>query len=221
MTVHMAAVSSSRPLLSIAEAEPPAGWRWPIAIDRYDRSVDLTPAERAAFDLLDKEAAGWWFPACSCRCAARRRMVSSRTLARAVAGRAGCARFAEPAARDSRQPGGWDSVPPMRPRRAQLLGMVLEHLDTRARHDQSCLHWRLLLFPQRQRQALRHRLCVPAAVPRRSRWAWSLPTLCPGQQGLRLRAYGRDAGGVRTRCWSAGATLPPVKVRRSHAFSAV
>ncbi len=60
MTVHMA-VSSSRPLLKIAEREPTAGWRWPIAIDRYDRSADLTPAERAAFDLLDKEAAGWWF----------------------------------------------------------------------------------------------------------------------------------------------------------------
>jgi len=60
MTVHRA-VSSSRSLLSNAETEPTAGWRWPIAVDRYDRSADLTPAERMAFDLLDKEAAGWWF----------------------------------------------------------------------------------------------------------------------------------------------------------------
>src|SRR5262249_59901162 len=60
MTVHTA-ISPSRPSLSIAETEPTDGWRWPVDIDRYDRSVDLTPAERAAFDVLDTEAAGWWF----------------------------------------------------------------------------------------------------------------------------------------------------------------
>jgi hypothetical protein len=58
MTVQMA-VSSSRPLLSIAETEPTAGWRWPIAIDRYDRSVDLTPGERAALtSWIKKQPAG-------------------------------------------------------------------------------------------------------------------------------------------------------------------
>ena len=60
MTGQIAASTAPR-LLSVPERPPSGGWRWPVDIDRYDRSVDLTPAERAAFDLLDTEAAGWWF----------------------------------------------------------------------------------------------------------------------------------------------------------------
>ena len=43
-----------------AEVPTPA-WAWPLDPARFDRSAALTPAERAALDLLQDDARGWWF----------------------------------------------------------------------------------------------------------------------------------------------------------------
>jgi len=44
----------------VAELVTP-DWAWPLDLGRYDRSVALTSAERAALDLLGDEVRGWWF----------------------------------------------------------------------------------------------------------------------------------------------------------------
>jgi integrase len=44
-----------------AAVAAPRPWVWPLDLARYDRAGALTPAERAALDLLGDEARGWWF----------------------------------------------------------------------------------------------------------------------------------------------------------------